>query len=97
MRTYKRLHISGGCYFFTANLAERRDNNKLIRHINSLREAFRKIRNDHPFSIDATVILPEHLHCIWQLPVGDKDYPTRWRLIKSQHLSNAGITLCGNA
>jgi len=64
MRIYKRLQIPGGCYFFTVNLAERQDNDMLIRHIENLREAFRQIRNDHPFNIDAIVILPEHLHCI---------------------------------
>jgi putative transposase len=37
----------------------------------------------HPFAIDAIVILPEHLHDIWMLPVGDADYSTRWRLIKT--------------
>jgi putative transposase len=84
MRTYKRLQIAGGSYYFTVTLAERQDNDTLIRHIARLREAFRQTRNDHPFNIDAIVILPEHLHCIWQLPDGDKDYPTRWRLIKSR-------------
>ncbi|OQK17890.1 hypothetical protein AU255_08520 [Methyloprofundus sedimenti] len=36
-----------------------------------------------PFKIDAMVILPEHLHCIWTLPPGDADYKTRWALIKA--------------
>jgi putative transposase len=84
MRTYKRLQITGGCYFFTVNLAERRQNDTLIRHIDNLRAAFKQTRNSHPFEIDAIVILPEHLHCIWQLPTDDADYPTRWRLIKSR-------------
>ena len=35
-----------------------------------------------PFSIDAIVVLPDHLHCIWQLPEGDNDFPERWRQIK---------------
>jgi putative transposase len=81
MRIYKRLQIPGGCYFFTVNLAERQDNDMLIRHIENLREAFRQIRNDHPFNIDAIVILPEHLHCIWQLPADDNDYSTRWLIL----------------
>ena len=84
MRTYQRIRIEGAKYFFTVNLAERLDNNLLIQHISHLREAFRQVRKDHPFDIDAIVILPEHLHCIWQLPPSDDDYPTRWRLIKSQ-------------
>jgi len=88
MRTYKRLRVPGGCYFFTVNLAERQHNDLLIRHVNDLRAAFRQVRGDHPFTIDAIVILPEHLHCIWQLPPNDHDYSTRWRLIKS-HFSRA--------
>jgi putative transposase len=38
---------------------------------------------DHPFKIEAIVILPDHLHCLWTLPPGDEDFSTRWRLIKS--------------
>ncbi len=84
MRTYQRLRIDGGCYFFTVNLAERNGNYLLIQHIEPLRESFRQTRQDHPFEIDAIVILPEHLHCIWQLPPDDSDYSTRWRLIKAR-------------
>jgi putative transposase len=36
----------------------------------------------HSFRIDAIVILPDHLHTIWNLPEGDSDFSTRWRLIK---------------
>jgi putative transposase len=41
------------------------------------------IKQNHPFIIDAIVILPDHLHTLWQLPENDADYPMRWRLIKS--------------
>ena len=37
----------------------------------------------HPFKIDAFVLLPEHLHCIWTLPQDDDNFSTRWRLVKS--------------
>lgn len=37
----------------------------------------------HPYIIDAIVILPDHLHCLWTLPESDNDFPTRWRLIKT--------------
>ena len=33
--------------------------------------------------MDAVVILPDHLHCVWRLPDGDADYSTRWSLIKA--------------
>lgn len=27
-------------------------------------------------------VLPEHLHCVWTLPIGDVDNANRWRVIK---------------
>ena len=33
--------------------------------------------------IEAVAVLPEHLHAIWTLPIGDADYALRWRLIKT--------------
>jgi putative transposase len=91
MRTYIRTKAKGGTYFFTVNLAERQNNDLLIANIALLREAFRVTKHHHPFIIDACVILPEHLHCIWQLPEGDNDFSTRWRLIKAHFSKN--ITL----
>jgi putative transposase len=71
-------------YFFTVNLAERRGNTLLVDRIDVLREAFRRTRAEWPFALEAIVVLPEHLHCLWRLPPGDDDFPTRWRLIKSR-------------
>lgn len=59
MSTYQRATVAGGCYFFTVNLALRRDNNLLLRHIADLRRAFRVTRRDHPFSIEAIMVLPD--------------------------------------
>lgn len=88
MRTYRRARIEGGCYFFTVNLAQRQGNNLLIKHIDELRTAFKETQKNHPFIMDAVVIMPEHLHCLWQLPEGDANYSSRWRLIKS-HFSRS--------
>ena len=44
--------------------------------------AFRKVKAVQPFDIDAMVVLPDHLHCIWRLPAGDSDFSGRWREIK---------------
>ncbi|MDO8828043.1 transposase [Methylophaga sp.] len=55
----------------------------LTAHIDLLKTAFRKVKLAHPFDIDAIVVLPDHLHTIWTLPVNDADFATRWRLIKS--------------
>jgi putative transposase len=46
-------------------------------NIDSLRQAFRHVKVLYPFSLDAIVVLPEHLHCIWTLPSGDANYPER--------------------
>ncbi|MDP2833073.1 MAG: transposase [Pseudomonadota bacterium] len=87
MTQYRRHFVPGGSYFFTVNLADRRLA-LLTDHIAALRAAFRYVMLRHPFTVDAIVILPEHLHAIWTLPPGDTGYSTRWRLIKS-HFSRA--------
>ena len=69
MTGYRRNFIAGGCFFFTVNLAERRLQ-LLTEHIDELRNAFRKVRQRHPFTIDAMVVLPDHLHAVWTLPEG---------------------------
>ena len=68
--------------FFTLNLADRR-RALLTDHIDVLRAAFRQVRARHPFTIEAAVVFPDHLHTIWTMPDGDADFATRWRLIKS--------------
>jgi len=83
MTAYRRVKTPGATYFFTVNLADRQDNPLLVNHIGLLRQVFRRIKQDHPFLIDAMVVLPDHLHCLWTLPPGDADYKTRWALIKA--------------
>ena len=83
MPDYRRARLAGGTWFFTVNLLQRKDNDLLVRRVDLLREVVRQVRGKRPFTIDAWVVLPEHLHCIWTLPPGDADFSTRWRLIKS--------------
>lgn len=83
MTDYRRNLVPGGTFFFTVNLSQRRWR-LLTEHVDLLRRAFRKVRHRHPFVVDAIVILPDHLHAIWTLPQGDADFPSRWRLIKSE-------------
>ena len=82
MTDYRRNFVPGGSFFFTVNLADRRLS-LLTTHIDTLRAAFRETHLRHPFTIDAIVVLPDHLHTVWTLPEGDADFATRWRLIKS--------------
>src|SRR5882724_13621472 len=83
MPNYRRVFIPGGCWFFTVYLLERR-NTLLVDRIDALRDAVERTRKDHPFIIDAFVVLPDHIHAIWTLPPEDADFSTRWRLIKSR-------------
>ncbi|HSM98587.1 MAG TPA: transposase, partial [Gallionella sp.] len=82
MSRYRRATAAGSTYFFTA-VAYRRQPilcNETIR--NALRAAIKTVRTSRPFIIDAWVLLPDHLHCVWTLPDGDADFSTRWMMIK---------------
>lgn len=74
--------------FFTENLAERQNNHLLVEKIDSLRAAFRYVKERRPFHINAVVIMPDHLHCILTLPPNDADLSIRWNLLKG-HFSSA--------
>jgi putative transposase len=87
MTAYRRNFIPGGCFFFTVNLADRQQR-LLTENIEALRSAFRETRQRHSFTIDAVVVLPDHVHAIWTMPEGDRDFATRWRLIKSTFSRN---------
>ena len=90
MTEYRRFHYPGATWFFTVNLAERKENQLLTERIDLLRAAFTHVKKKHPYEINAIVVLPEHLHCILTLPEGDTDFSTRWGLIKayfSRHIA----------
>src|SRR6266704_1684638 len=83
MPNYRRAFVPGGCWFFTVNLRDRRQT-LLVNHVEILREAITATRGNYSFTIDAFVVLPDHLHAIWTLPPGDADFSMRWRLIKNR-------------
>ena len=83
MSRYRRAITAGGTFFFTV-VAYRRQPilcDEAIR--TALREAVLSVRRSKPFAIDAWVLLPDHLHCVWTLPADDDDFSGRWSLIKS--------------
>jgi putative transposase len=82
MSRSRRSLLAGGTYFFTVVTYRRQAilcDEKLR---NALRSAIESVRISHPFTIEAWVLLPDHLHCIWTLPEGDADFSTRWMMIK---------------
>ncbi len=60
----------------------------MVTHIGALRAAVRRVRARSPFHIDAWVVLPDHMHCIWTLPESDADFAGRWREIKKAFSKN---------
>ena len=82
MPDYRRAWHPGGTWFFTVNALQRRGNDLLVRHIDLLRDIIRDVRRRHQFAIHGWVVLPEHMHCVLELPPSDTDFATRWRLIK---------------
>ncbi len=82
MTDYRRNRVPGGTFFFTANLLDG-GSHLLVTQIDALRDAVRQVRAYPPFRMDAWVVLPDHMHCLWTLPEGDADFPSRWRAIKT--------------
>lgn len=82
MPDYRRAYVPGGTYFFTVNTYGRGAFllDEPVRR--ALREGIRCARDELPFAIEAWVLLPDHLHCIWTLPPGDADFSKRWAIIK---------------
>ena len=80
---YRHAKIPGAIYFFTVVTYNRQHLFKHPETIQLLRQSFHTVKQQHPFDIEAIVVLTDHLHCLWTLPTGDANFSTRWRLIKS--------------
>ena len=92
MRRYIRANTPGATYFFTVALEDRRSN-LLLDQVDLLRHCVAEVRAKHPFRIDAMVVLPDHLHALWTMPVDDADFARRWMLVKqsfTKHLTKSG-------
>jgi putative transposase len=84
MSHYRRYFVPGGTYFFTL-VTERRmplfaDSAARSLLGNVMRDCFAR----YPLRVVAMVLLPDHLHAVWQLPPGDDRYSMRWRWIKRE-------------
>ena len=86
MSQYRRMKSQGGTYFFTVATHRRLPmlTGENVRQ--ALREGILRARQTLPFSIEAWVLLPDHLHTIWTLPAGDANFSARWAIIK-RHVS----------
>jgi len=82
MATFRRSTVPGATYFFTVNTYQRQKVLTDAPFYTALKQSFLEVKAEYPFSIDAFVLLPDHLHCIWTLPENDADYALRWNIIK---------------
>jgi putative transposase len=82
MPEYRRIKVKGGSYFFTV-VTFGRQPFLIDDHVRTaFRQGIQEVRQSMPFSIDAWVLLPDHLHAIWTLPVNDDNFGSRWAVIK---------------
>ena len=92
MSHYIRPRRPGASLFFTVALADR-SARTLVERVDDLREAVRLTKTERPFHINAWVVLPDHMHCVWTLPEGDAAYSLRMAAIKARF--TAGLRRSG--
>jgi len=84
MPNYRRARVPSGSFFFTLVTDDRVplfDDAFGRRAFGTL---LRRAKRRWPFTINAVVLLPDHLHVIWSLPPGDTDYSKRLGWIKKE-------------
>ena len=79
MSHYTRIFLDGYSYYITMVTHAR--NPILLKNIELLRESFKNSKEQYSYTIDAIVILPDHLHMIIT-PQYASDYPKIIRAIK---------------
>ena len=84
MPNYRRAYIPGGTFFFTIVTYGRNPifANQAARRI--LGNVFREAIAQWPMTVNAIVLLPEHMHMICSLPSGDDGYSKRIGWIKKE-------------
>lgn len=82
MTDYRSLFVPGGTYYFNASLADA-SSTLLVDHVDLLRHAVSLCQKQHPFTINAAVVLPAQIQMICTLPDPDVECAVRWRMIKS--------------
>jgi putative transposase len=94
MPNYRRYFVEGGTYFFTLVTAQRAPLFRDPWAQYFLGRAMREERDRRTFETLAIVLLPDHLHALWTLPRGDKDYSSRWQAIKA-HFTSQWLQFAG--
>ena len=83
MANYRRWRHTGRSYFLTLVTHSRRPILTTEQGRLFLRRAISCVRQRHPFSLVATVLLPDHWHLVMKLPRADDRYSLRIKQIKT--------------
>ena len=84
MSNYRRANAKGATYFFTVVTYRRQKFLTMPQNRLALRNAITATKLHYAFVIEAWVLLPDHMHCIWTLPENDSDFSRRWGLVKAK-------------
>lgn len=82
MAKYRRLYVPGGTFFFTLVTYHRQSYFSSSDNVAKLRQAVATVKAEMPFKILGAVVLPDHIHFLWSLPVNDFNYSKRLGRIK---------------
>jgi putative transposase len=82
MQQYRREWIPVATYLFSVNTYRRQRSLTDPPFNQALKSTIKEVKRTLPFEIEAFVLLPAHLHCIWKIPEDNSDYGVRWSLIK---------------
>jgi putative transposase len=80
MPNYVRHALVGRPVFVTIKTMP--DSAMLVAERESLHDAIATVQSRRPFAIVAMVLLPDHLHAIFELPPDDEDFSTRISVMK---------------
>lgn len=82
MRTYIRDKTKGGCYFLTLCL-ENRPSSLLTDNVELFRNAYKVTKQNHSFTLDAMVLMPDHIHLMITLPKDSDNFSVIIASLKS--------------
>jgi putative transposase len=83
MSQYRRIYQQESIVFLTIITYNRQPIFKNPQNIDLLRQTTAIVRSEMPFEILGAVILPEHLHFLWQLSSSDNNYSKRVGRLKA--------------
>jgi putative transposase len=90
MPEYRRMDAPGGTFFLTLVTYERTPLFTERTNVELPRTIIGSVQRERPFAFPGAVILPDHLHLIWELPAGDTDFSTRVGLLKARFTKALG-------